>query len=183
VELALLAEPSGRRYAQNAVFSPKREVCREVPPSPISHAVFAAPRAAHGAEPLAQAGCGHLQFFCHILSRRWQPHVNRCFASAGRVPSPPRLIIPGQTPARMMGVLNSLVYLDWPDLRDMTHIPARSMQQMPRRSHRRGKKPRARSPQAAAPGDQGNCLPRGESLLENFLKISQSLPKTMPVET
>lgn len=145
-----------------------REIFREIPPSSNSEGIFAAPRAAHRAEPLAQGGCGYFKLFCPILSPRWQLRVNRCLASARRIP---RLIIRGQAPARLMGALNRLVYLDWPDLRDMTHIPA------PKHATNVTEKPpprqgtQARSPRAAAPGDRRNCLAHGESPLGSFLKI------------
>lgn len=73
-------------------------------------------------ELLAQGTCGYFKLFCHILSHHWQPHVNRCFVSTRHLPSPPRLIIQGQAPARLLGAGNRLVYLDWPDLHAMTHI-------------------------------------------------------------
>lgn len=133
-------------------------------------------------EPPAQGTCGYFKLFCHILSRHWQLHVNRCFVSTRHVPSPPRLIIQGQAPARLMGAVNRLVYLDWPDLHAVTHIPAQSMQLVSRRSHRRGKKSRRDPHKWLLHETWGNCSPCAESPLGTWLKISQSLPKMTPLK-
>lgn len=87
----------------------------------------------------------------------------------------------------MLEAPNRLVYLDWPDLRDVTHIPARGMQQMSQRSHHCDKKPRQDPYEHMLQGTReivlGNWrIPHEESPLGTFLKIPLSLPKITHVK-